>query len=56
MLVIFLPANVYAAWNGLHFGGNVVGPTYLLLRVPYQLFVVLWTVRHHHQSSADCHW
>lgn len=44
MLVIFLPANAYAAWNSLPFGGNALGPAYLLLRVSYQIFVVLWTL------------
>lgn len=44
MLVAFLPANVYAAWNSLPFGGNVLGPNYLWLRVPYQAVLIAWTL------------
>lgn len=44
ILVAFLPANVYAAWNSLPFGGNVLGPGYLWVRVPYQAVLVAWTL------------
>ncbi len=44
MLVAFLPANVYAAWNSLPFGGNVLGPDYLWVRVPYQAALIAWTL------------
>lgn len=44
MLVLFLPAIVYAAWSSLPFSGNVLGPAYLLVRVPYQLFVAIITL------------
>jgi uncharacterized membrane protein len=43
MLVIFLPANIYASFDSLPFGGNQIGPAYLFVRVPYQIFLVLWT-------------
>jgi len=44
MLVAFLPANIYAALNSLPYGGAESGPSYLLVRVPYQIFLVWWTV------------
>ncbi len=44
MLVIFLPANIYASLISLPFGGNEIGPGYLVVRVPFQIFLVLWTV------------
>jgi uncharacterized membrane protein len=44
MLVAFLPANIYTALNSLPYGGAEMGPSYLLVRVPYQLFLVWWTV------------
>lgn len=44
MFVVFLPANIYAAINSLPFGGAEMGPSYLFVRVPYQIFLVWWTV------------
>lgn len=43
MLVCLLPANIYSAINHVDFGGHGVGPAYLLVRVPFQLFVIWWT-------------
>ena len=43
MLIGLLPANVYSAINRVDFGGHGAGPTYLLVRVPFQLFVIWWT-------------
>lgn len=43
MLIAFLPANIYSAVNRIDFGGHGAGPTYLFLRVPFQLFVMWWT-------------
>jgi uncharacterized membrane protein len=43
MLLGLLPANVYAAINRIDFGGHGVGPAYLLVRVPFQLFTIWWT-------------
>lgn len=43
MLVGLLPANVYAAISRVDFGGHGAGPAYLLVRVPFQLFVIWWT-------------
>jgi uncharacterized protein (DUF2141 family)/uncharacterized membrane protein len=43
MLVCFLPANIYSAMIALPFGGAEIGPSYLLVRIPYQLFLVWWT-------------
>ena len=44
MLVAFLPAHIYTALNSLPYGGAEMGPSYLLVRVPYQIFLVWWTV------------
>lgn len=43
MLIGVLPANVYSAINRVEFGGHDAGPAYLLVRVPFQLFVIWWT-------------
>lgn len=42
MLAGLLPANVYSAINRVDFGGHGAGPAYLLVRVPFQLFVIWW--------------
>ncbi|MGY0561175.1 DoxX family protein [Luteimonas sp. A277] len=42
MLVLFFPANVYAAFNHVPMGGHAWGPVYLLVRVPLQLTVLVW--------------
>lgn len=43
MLLAVLPANIYSAINRVDFGGHQAGPLYLLVRIPFQLFVVCWT-------------
>lgn len=43
MMVMVLPANIYSALNRIDFGGHAAGPIYLLLRIPFQLFVIWWT-------------
>jgi uncharacterized membrane protein len=43
MLLCLLPANIYSAINRVDFGGHCAGPIYLLVRVPFQLFVICWT-------------
>src|SRR5215831_17799390 len=41
-LLLVLPSNVYAAFQRIDFGGHGGGPTYLLVRVPLQLFLIGW--------------
>lgn len=43
MMVCVLPANIYSAINRVEFGGHAAGLPYLLIRVPFQLFVIYWT-------------
>lgn len=43
MLIGILPANIYSAINRVDFGGHGAGPAYLIVRVPFQLFVIWWT-------------
>src|SRR5688572_436957 len=43
MLIALLAANIYSAINRVDFGGHDAGPVYLLVRIPFQLFVVWWT-------------
>ena len=43
LLLGVLPANIYSAINRVEFGGHAAGPAYLLVRVPFQLFVIGWT-------------
>jgi len=42
-LVIFFPANVYAAINHVDFGGHAWGPIYLVVRAPLQMLLIGWT-------------
>ena len=42
MLVVFFPANVYAAVVHAPVGGHALGPAYLLVRAPVQLFMIGW--------------
>lgn len=42
MLIGFLPANIYSAINRVDFGGHGSGPAYLLVRIPFQFFVIWW--------------
>ena len=42
MMLAVLPANIYSAFNHVEFGGHEYGPIYLLVRVPFQLFVIAW--------------
>jgi uncharacterized membrane protein len=43
MMIGLLPANVYAAFKRVSFGGHGRGPVYLLVRVPFQLLVI-WRI------------
>lgn len=43
MLLCVLPANIYAAIERVDFGGHAAGPIYLLLRIPFQIFLIWWT-------------
>ena len=42
-LIAVFPANVSAAVRRIPFGGHSAGPTYLLIRAPVQLLLIVWT-------------
>lgn len=42
VLVLFFPANIYAAIHHVPMGGHAWGPVYLLIRAPLQLVILLW--------------
>jgi len=42
-LVLVTPANVYSALKKIDFGGHAAGPRYLLVRIPLQLLLLIWT-------------
>ncbi len=42
LLVLFSPANVYAAFHHVAMGGHESGPPHLLTRAPVQGIVILW--------------
>jgi uncharacterized membrane protein len=46
LLIIFFPANVYAAFQRVPIGGHEWGPEYLLLRGPVQLILIAWIWRY----------
>jgi uncharacterized membrane protein len=43
VLVLFFPANVYAAFAYVDMGGHAWGPLYLLIRAPLQALLIAWT-------------
>ena len=42
LFVVFLPANIYGSYSRVELGGHEWGLSYLILRVPLQLFFVFW--------------
>lgn len=42
MLLLFFPANIYAALHRIPMGGHEWGPSYLLIRAPLQAILLLW--------------
>ncbi|WP_188747677.1 DoxX family protein [Marinobacterium zhoushanense] len=42
VFVVFFPANVYAALNGVGLGGHQWGPVYLWIRAPLQILLIAW--------------
>lgn len=42
IFVVFFPANIYAAINGIGLGGHQWGPIYLLIRGPLQIILIAW--------------
>lgn len=42
VLIIFFPANVYAAFTRIPMSGNEWGPIYLLVRGPVQVVIIAW--------------
>jgi uncharacterized membrane protein len=41
-LAAILPSNIYAAFQRVDFGGHAMGPKYLFIRIPLQLFLIGW--------------
>jgi uncharacterized membrane protein len=42
VLVLFFPANVYAAFTHAPMGGHAWGPVYFLIRGPLQVVLIAW--------------
>lgn len=42
VLVLFFPANIYAAIHYVPMGGHAWGPVYLLIRAPLQAIILFW--------------
>ncbi|WP_223670548.1 DoxX family protein [Kangiella shandongensis] len=42
VLIVFFPANIYAAVNSIGLGGHQWGPVYLLIRTPLQFILIAW--------------
>jgi uncharacterized membrane protein len=42
VLLLFFPANIYAAFAHVPMGGHAWGPAYLLIRAPLQAAIVAW--------------
>ena len=45
VLMLFFPANIYAAIQHVPMGGHAWGPVYLLVRAPLQAAILLWVYR-----------
>ena len=43
VLVLFFPANIFAAFNHIGKGGHQWGPVYLFIRAPLQAILIGWT-------------
>lgn len=54
LLIVFFPANVYAALNEVGLGGHQWGPEYLLIRGLLQIIFIAWAyylcVRDHNKT------
>lgn len=50
-LILFLPANIYAAINHVPMGGHAWGPVYLLIRAPLQAIILFWMYCIRHKLS-----
>jgi uncharacterized membrane protein len=42
VLVLFFPANIYAAIHHVPMGGHAWGPVYLFIRAPLQIIILVW--------------
>ncbi len=42
LLIVFFPANLYAAFNAIGLGGHQWGPSYLWIRTPLQAILIGW--------------
>ena len=42
MFLVFLPFNIYGAYQGVGLGGHEWGLKYLFIRVPIQLVFIVW--------------
>lgn len=51
VLVLFFPANIYAALNGVGMGGHQWGPVYLAIRGPLQIVLIAWA----YFLCLECH-
>jgi uncharacterized membrane protein len=45
VLVLFFPANIYAAIEHVPMGGHAWGPVYLAIRLPVQVAILVWVYR-----------
>jgi uncharacterized membrane protein len=41
-LFVAAPLNIYSAYRRVNFGGHSAGPVYLLVRLPLQIFLIIW--------------
>jgi uncharacterized membrane protein len=58
LLIVFFiavfPANVWAAFNHVDYGGHALGPAYLLVRGPLQVFLIVWSWRISRSERKMC--
>lgn len=43
--ILIFPANVWAAFRHIEYGGHEMGPMYLLARGPFQALLIYWSWR-----------
>lgn len=53
--IVVFPANIWAAFNHVDYGGHSLGPAYLLVRGPLQVLLIVWSWSIARGGRSPCH-
>lgn len=56
LIIAVLPANLYTALHHLPIAGHQDGVRYLLARIPFEIFLIVWVYRATRQAWAGRFW